>query len=188
MSEYVEKYLSSEGFFIEAGAHDGISASVCLPFEQHGWKGINVEPCKELYERLCKNRPYSKNVSIALSDKDGTDEFYYSTFCDGLFSQIGSVHRELPHDLPIVNKYPVKTMTYKSFIEKYEIDAVDLFVLDVEGFEIQVVRGMAGCPVIPKLIYAEHVYVGLDNLVRELGLIAKYEIEYTDPSNVLFTR
>ena len=41
------------GIFVDVGAHDGISINNTLYFEQtNDWKGINVEPLKEVYQKL----------------------------------------------------------------------------------------------------------------------------------------
>ncbi len=68
-----DKYLVEEvfnykenGFFLEIGAHDGISFSntYCLEKDFH-WRGICVEPIPELFEKLKNNRQcICENVCI----------------------------------------------------------------------------------------------------------------------------
>src|SRR6202008_2120463 len=46
------------GFFVEAGANDGVTYSNTLFFERfRGWRGLLVEPLPELAARCRKNRP-----------------------------------------------------------------------------------------------------------------------------------
>ncbi len=46
-----------DGFFVEAGANDGIAQSNTFFFEKTlGWKGLCVEPIPEVFERLKNNR------------------------------------------------------------------------------------------------------------------------------------
>ncbi len=47
----------TDGFFVEAGANDGITQSNSFFFEKTlGWKGLCVEPIPEVFEKLKKNR------------------------------------------------------------------------------------------------------------------------------------
>ena len=55
----LKPYLNfREGFFIEAGANDGVSQSNTLYFERYrSWKGLLIEPIPELAAQCRKNRP-----------------------------------------------------------------------------------------------------------------------------------
>lgn len=64
-----------KGFFVDIGAHDGITFNNSYFFEKYkNWNGICVEPLPEVYELLIKNR---KCVCIegAVSTEDGYQEF-----------------------------------------------------------------------------------------------------------------
>jgi Methyltransferase FkbM domain len=63
------------GFFVEAGASDGIIGSNTYLLETHyGWTGLCCEPNRKFFERLKANR--SCHVRhCALSDQDGEIEF-----------------------------------------------------------------------------------------------------------------
>src|SRR5258706_8604355 len=61
---------------IECGAFDGIIDSCTKFFEDnYNWKTINIEPVPYLYQLLCKNRPNSINLKIALSDDNCKKKF-----------------------------------------------------------------------------------------------------------------
>ena len=62
-SQYGEDFIlwnffdyKEHGFFIDVGAFDGKHLSNTLSFEEHGWKGICIEPVSE-YFKLCKKSP-----------------------------------------------------------------------------------------------------------------------------------
>ena len=41
------------GFFIDIGAHDGVTINNTLYFEKYNnWSGINIEPIKKVYDKL----------------------------------------------------------------------------------------------------------------------------------------
>ena len=64
------------GFFIDVGAHDGISINNTLYFEKNNnWTGVNIEPIKKIYNDLVANRPNCININCAVCNKDGTTEF-----------------------------------------------------------------------------------------------------------------
>ena len=52
------KYINyKNGFYIECGANDGVNQSNTWYFEkQLGWKGLLIEPVKEVFVELKKNR------------------------------------------------------------------------------------------------------------------------------------
>ena len=67
------------GFYMDIGAHDGISINNTLFFEKnHNWTGVNVEPIKEIFENLKINRPKSLNLNLAICNNDGKAEFIYN--------------------------------------------------------------------------------------------------------------
>jgi hypothetical protein len=52
------------GYFVDVGAHDGKHINNTLYFEEnHNWSGINVEPIKEVYDKLIENRPKCLNLN-----------------------------------------------------------------------------------------------------------------------------
>jgi hypothetical protein len=53
------------------------------------------------------------------------------------------------------NVKDAETTTYCDFIEEHEVELIDLFVLAVGGRELEVVEGMAGADVWPRIICAE---------------------------------
>jgi hypothetical protein len=59
------------GYFVEAGALDGISGSCTYALERYlDWTGLLVEP-GIYFERLVKNRPRSICANVCISDRTG---------------------------------------------------------------------------------------------------------------------
>jgi hypothetical protein len=64
------------GYFVEAGAADGIQGSSCYLLEkQFGWRGICIEPNDELFPSLVRNRPRSVHTNVCLAAENGHLEF-----------------------------------------------------------------------------------------------------------------
>jgi hypothetical protein len=82
-----DKYLETNifkgyknGFFVDVGAHDGVSINNTLYFDKYNnWTGINIEPIKSVYDRLVSNRPNNINLNCAVCNKDGETEFLCNT-------------------------------------------------------------------------------------------------------------
>ena len=64
------------GFYIDVGANDPVVDSVTKHFYDMGWRGINVEPAAQPFERLLQLRDRDVNLNVGLSDKNGTLSFY----------------------------------------------------------------------------------------------------------------
>lgn len=164
----LEKYLNfSGGFFIEAGANDGFSQSNTYYFEKFlNWSGILIEPIPELYKKCIFERPNSQVINCALVSEDypkDTIALMYSN----LMSLVKGARKNNLEDFNHVNKgldiqalkstyeidVPAKTLT--SVLKDCAVGKIDLFSLDVEGYELDVLRGFDMLIYRPKYILVE---------------------------------
>lgn len=160
------------GFFIEAGAADGITENNCKFFEEnYDWRGINIEPDNYNYNKLCINRPLSINLNVGLSDKESDVTFHKAIHpVRGQWFGNGSIQHDPAHKLLLLNEgctfedFTIHTITYQQLITMHSIDQVHLMVLDVEGHELSVLKGMEGCAVKPLVMCIEHGVIGLPTL------------------------
>jgi len=176
----------TNGFFIECGAFNGIDDSCCYIFEKEkNWKGINIEASGSLYNQLCEKRPNSINLNIALANYDGEITFT-KTYMGSYESEFGNgsckhTEQHINHLKPfnvLYKDFKVNCLTYTSVIKKYNVNSVDLFALDVEGFEEQVIQGMLNCPVLPYVFVVEHTncdWSKVSSLITSMGYIKDYE-------------
>ncbi|MDO8563871.1 MAG: FkbM family methyltransferase [Nanoarchaeota archaeon] len=137
------------GFFIEAGAVDGISSSSTYVLEKYfGWRGILIEP-GPMYKFLVKNRKKSICLKYTLSDRNGSEDFYYfpeskwrsctkKNFNKNI-SKINEGHRH-KINFPIVTMR-LKSIKLSSLLDKYKAPKViDFLSLDLEGAEFDVLK------------------------------------------------
>lgn len=176
-----ENYFKNKenGICIECGALDGLLESSCKFFEEfRGWTCVNVEPAPPTYEMLIKNRPNSINIKAALSNKKGSAKFthaihpsYGKRFGNGSLTHSQEHKRSLVRDGCKFEEYKVDLITYKDLLEISKIKSLDLFVLDVEGHEIQVLEGMKGAKILPDVFCIEHGHLGsqLNKHLTDLG-------------------
>jgi FkbM family methyltransferase len=140
------------GFYMDIGAHDGISINNTLYFEKNNhWKGVNIEPIKSVYDQLSINRPNDINLNVAISNIEGESDFLqntgYTEMLSGLISEYDIRHK---NRISIENNYhkstseiiKVKTRTIESICDEYSIKHINYLSIDVEGGEFNVIKSI----------------------------------------------
>ena len=132
------KYLNfKDGFYIECGANDGVNQSNTWYFEKSlNWRGILIEPNKQIFEELKKNRSSKnifKNVALVSEDFKNKNEEIYLTK-NNLMSKLTNVFT------PLNQKVVIETLN--NILKEINVNKINLFSLDVEGYEEEVLRGL----------------------------------------------
>jgi len=85
LDKKLELYLPplKEGFFVEAGANDGVSQSNTLYFERYmGWRGLLIEAIPELADQCRRNRPRCIVENCALVAADYPEDTIEMQYCN----------------------------------------------------------------------------------------------------------
>jgi len=176
-----------QGFYIDVGANDPDQESVTKAFYERGWRGINVEPVPQWFERLEKARPRDINLQLALGAEPGEITLYeipdtgLSTaekkFAERHEAEHGYQSRELR----------VKMDTLSRVCERFHLEPIHFLKIDVEGAETAVFQGADFEKIRPWIILVEAT---LPNSQEEsysdwepLLLNAGYEYAYFDGLN-----
>ncbi len=179
-----EHVTAKTGTFIELGAFDGISQSNTLYFERLGWRGVLIEPNPEAANLCRQNRPLAKVFECAcIASSDERQEIKLTT-C-GLMSVVkGARGGGEAEDAWIARGEQVqsiqrgevvtKARTLQSVLDEAGVGAVDLLVIDVEGYEISVLEGVDFNRSAPRWIVAEDDY---DDTLKDYLLNHGYESE-----------
>jgi FkbM family methyltransferase len=169
--KFLENYIFKgykNGFFMDIGAHDGIDINNTLYFTQvNGWKGVNVEANKEVYNKLVVNRPESINLLCAVSNTDGTAEFIvnkgYTEMLSGLKNNYDPRHIErirnenLQHNV-ITTSVITETKRIETICDEYNIKNINYLSIDVEGAEFDVIKSINFSKVFIDVIGFENNY------------------------------
>ena len=165
-----------DGLYVEAGANDGIRQSNTLLIQQElGWRGLLVEPSPSAFAELCLNRPDDHLINAALVAPEMAGIPIKGTFKDGhltgtIVSSLFDRSPDLPKGKiqsglvrfrkafylpPKSTPLNVPTTTLDLALQEVGIDRVDLLSLDVEGFELQALKGLDFKQIRPSVIILE---------------------------------
>lgn len=147
-------YKRRFGFFIELGANDGIKQSNTLRLEELlGWRGLHIEGDRSTHARLRKNRPNQLAVQAVVCRAGGEVTWLTGSqpLTNGIASlmpneMLGQYHSDFdPSDLGTDSEehsLPVKCSPLSSILASLGRTTVDLWVLDVEGAELEVLESL----------------------------------------------
>jgi len=129
------------GFYIDVGACDSTVDSVTKAFYDAGWRGINVEPMKEAYDRICKDRVRDINLNIAVDAHNGIKKFYSIDNGNGLSTSVKDYADEYISDGKSVNTIDIETQTLAHICKTFVNEEIKFLKIDVEGSEQSVLEG-----------------------------------------------
>ena len=193
-------FPEGKGVVVEVGAFDGITYSNTSGLIRKGWSALLIEPVSESYQK-CKLRysDYSKveTLNFAVGAKNGVLEI-------NLAGALSSGHRATQteysstawaakHLTPTSEK--VQQRSLDSILSEFStFKDIDVLVIDVEGYEEEVMNGFSLEDNKPKMIIIElldfHPILissrDSHSRVRDRILRAGYTIVYKDSINTIF--
>lgn len=128
---------------IDVGANDPQKFSNSLFFEKYlGCETIAVDPLREFEAQWQSTRHKAKFYNFALGSKEGELVLNVPSQHDNMFSSLDGGHRKenvksVPHE-----RRPVKVTTLTHLLKSNDVTDVLFMSIDVEGSEIEVLRGI----------------------------------------------
>jgi FkbM family methyltransferase len=158
LDHQIEKYLNFDnGFYVELGANDGLLASNTFYYEKYrNWRGVLIEPAPNLFLKCRTNRSHRNTVICAACvSHDYKDEFVKIIYSDSmsvpvnLESDIGDnvEHAELGRQFLRPGETVFTFGAIARPLDDIMTEAkaprlIDFLSLDVEGAEIEVLKGV----------------------------------------------
>ena len=182
-----DKYLEENvfkgyknGIFVDVGAHDGLSINNTLYFEKfNNWKGVNIEPIKEVYDKLLINRPNSININCAVCNSDGKTEFLcnkgYTEMISGIKDNFDPRHLNRLQDENMrmgstTELITVNTKKLETIFDEHKLTHINYLSIDVEGAEFEVIKSINFDKVFIDVI-------GFENNYEDVGIPIKRYLE-----------
>lgn len=164
------------GTCVEVGANDGVQDSNSLAFELMGWRCVLVEPNPELCRQLRLSRA-CEVVECAASDESGETTLYIAEGADrahGVSTIVNdqrAVNRILSYGFS-ARPVAVRRKTLDQILTEASVAPGFQFLsIDVEGHELEVLRGFDALRWRPRIIIVEDNSYFCDSAVRShLGM------------------
>lgn len=154
----IDKLLKNKerGFYVDVGANDPLRFNNTKRFYDRGWRGINIEPNKLMFNKLKKQRPKDINLNIGILSKKKKLKFYnmnvdaLSTFSSRQATEY------IKQNFKISKVENVATERLDSIFSRYvKGKKIDFLSIDTEGYDIEVLRSNNWEKWQPKLICVE---------------------------------
>lgn len=133
------------GFFVEVGAFDGVNLSNTYHFEQIGWKGVLIEPDPDKAALCRSNRPGSRTYQCAAAGSTQISEVTFFRVEAGEVYSTTRLTREHARRIDHMGlasvPMSVPARTLDAILEEAGAAAIDFVSIDVEGAEMEVLRG-----------------------------------------------
>jgi FkbM family methyltransferase len=158
LDQKLEKYLpKTGGVFVELGANDGINQSNTLYFERYkGWRGVLIEPTPHNYLKCLANRSTENHIFCnACVSFDYADRFVEIVFANLMSSPVGlesdvqdpvsHAHsgRQFLESTDQIFAFGAVAKTLNAILlETQSPNKIDFLSLDVEGAEMEVLKGI----------------------------------------------
>jgi FkbM family methyltransferase len=159
---------ATTGYFVEVGANDPERWSQTFHLENLGWSGILVEPQPDLAEALQRRRK-AKVFCVACSSPENAGKRMTLHIAGGLSSldpklRVAGVRPEGTIEVPLETLDEILTAADAP-------SPIDFLAVDVEGHEIEVLRGLDFARFRPRLVLVEdHVLnMRLHRFMRSRG-------------------
>lgn len=181
------EYLDGErhGEFIDIGANKPISNSNSFFLEQQGWKGLAIDPIK-YFEPLWQEHRKTPLVCGAVADSVRNEDFVEILPSKGWEHALSGFKANVRDEDLKIYQYKEYTVSVKPLgYYLTEPRHIDLIMIDVEGAEIQVLKGIDFSVFSPRYLLVENdrILGGCESIrdhLNDLGYECVARIAATD--------
>lgn len=143
-----------EGFYVDCGAHHPFRFSNTKLLYDRGWRGINIEPNPDVKELFKKYRPHDVFCGVGISEQKGTIPYY--EYSHPALNTFDATMVESRSEKPI-RKLNIETIPLADILDQQlpQDTFIDVLNIDVEGFDLKVLKSNNWNKYRPKFIFVE---------------------------------
>lgn len=131
------------GFYVDVGAHHPSRFSNTKLLYDQGWNGINLDPLPGSMVRFRLRRRRDINLELGVGRSCGIET--YSRFVEPALSTFNEIvaSQRISEGWLLVNQEQVRVTTLEEVLEEHADGRhIDLLTIDVEGHELDVLKGL----------------------------------------------
>ena len=147
------KNKKEKGIYIDVGSHHPLINNNTYILYKNGWRGINVDLDFNSIDMFNYFRPRDQNVQIALSNKKGYADLYF--FHNRAAKN--TLTKSRGKGAKSIKKIKIDTLNNVIQNSKIKIKNIDFLSIDVEGNELNVLKGLNFKIYRPKVISIEFI-------------------------------
>jgi FkbM family methyltransferase len=159
LMDYFEDH--TQGVFVEIGAYDGIQFSNTYALEQLGWTGLLVEAHPDNVEACRRNRPRSVVEHCAMAGPEASGTVTFNVVMGRGGDLLSAVSPDEKHVIRCrregegIRTVSVPCMGFDGLMQRHPLPRIDFLSIDIEGGEIDALRGVDFERLRPRLILLE---------------------------------
>tara|TARA_B100000575_G_scaffold23432_1_gene15950 strand:+ start:141 stop:842 length:702 start_codon:yes stop_codon:yes gene_type:complete len=138
----------NKGFYVDVGCYHPFKGSLTAKLYEKNWHGINIDISKTSIDLFKIVRKKDINLNLAISNFDG-ETYYYE---NSPINQQNSLIQK--HDNQ--QKKKIECLKLNSVLIKYNISSFEYLNIDVEGSELDVIKGIDFKKFTPTLVTIEN--------------------------------
>ena len=187
---------TKNGFYVDVGAYHPIRASNTLLLFFKGWSGINIDASKFSIELFNFLRPEDENYNFVVSNKKEFINFYFSKNYDQLGTadkEFLNLHFKKKNIKYFSQKMETKKLTDILDSSKFNGEKINLLNIDVQGYELKVLRSLNFKRYNPSVICIEIEHLKKNEKLKETDVYKflrkkKYVKKWSGINSHIFTK
>jgi FkbM family methyltransferase len=171
------------GFYVDVGAHHPFRFSNTCYFRRKGWRGINIDPNPDSIAAFRCVRPTDINICVGVSDTPGDLIFHFfnEPALNTFDAKLASERAQLPgYHLVEKKSVPVRRLDDLLSVHLPEGRPIDFLSVDVEGFDLHVLRSNDWSQFRPRVLLVEArertVAAGQNDAIHQFAVDADYRM------------
>jgi FkbM family methyltransferase len=175
--KFILKLMGKErGRYVEVGANHPIRLNNSFLLERCNWTGISIDPLSKYNQEWLKLRKQTF-VNVAIGDIDTTLQFVEFSGSESWYDMMSGFKQYIrPEDLITFSSIEYEVQV-KKLDKVIPFDTFDVLLIDVEGAEMQVLKGLDLSKHRPKYVLLENAtFIGGDSNLRKYMRTKGYKL------------